>query len=238
MEFEFRQNWKIKSLDEWIARFSKSKKNEEGRSAKTLAEFCKRDDAEKIIAETLHPVVGKIDSMTAYPEYHTKIDDYGKGRIHDLALKCSCGKGNVFVGIEAKVNEGFGRYLKSVYNSSKENSNIKNRINGLLSYYDGMISLDTNPNIPYQLFYSAVSVLKEEVVVKAEESRIFLIIVFNTDKSDEKKVKKNKEKLCDFLTAINAKEQHEYRNESTEYYEAKLKGQKLNIIYKKIDMTK
>ena len=25
---------------------------------------------------------------------------------------------------------------------------------------------------------------------------------------------------------------HEYRNESTEYYEAKLKGQKLNIIYK------
>lgn len=45
--------------------------------------------------------------------------------MHDLAIKCSSNKGNVFVGVEAKVNEDFGRTLIYKYNSSKENSNIK-----------------------------------------------------------------------------------------------------------------
>lgn len=249
MKFEFKPKWQIRSVDEWIARFEpdkdtvsksvsggdKKSKVYEGRSAKTLAQFCNKDYAEKIIIETLSPIVGKIDSITAYPEHHTKIDNYGKGRMHDLAIECSCPTGKVFVGIEAKVNESFGPDLKSKYNNSKGNSNIKSRIDDLLgSYYSGMISLDTNPTISYQLLYSAVGVLKEEAV----GGHILFIMVFKTDKTDKKKAENNKKKLCEFLEVINAREYREYRNESTEYYEATLNGQKLNIIYKEIDMTK
>lgn len=231
MDFIFKPSWKITSIEGWLSRFSKSKKNEDGRSAKTLAEFCKTNDAEKIIVDILNPIVGDVNSIEAYPEYHTKIDKFGKGRMHDLAIKCK--ENEVFVGIEAKVNEDFGPSLKSKYNGAKKNSNIKKRIDNLLSeYYNGMISIDKNPNIPYQLIYSAVSVLNEPEI----KIPIFIILVFHTNKSEEKKVKKNKCKLCDFLQAIKAIKT--INNRSAEYYEATLNGKKLNIVYKEIDMVK
>ena len=95
-----------------------------------------------------------------------------------------------------------------------------------------MISIDKNPNIPYQLIYSAVSVLNEPEI----KIPIFIILVFHTNKSEEKKVKKNKCKLCDFLQAIKAIKT--INNRSAEYYEATLNGKKLNIVYKEIDMVK
>ena len=126
MDFIFKQSWKTTSIEGWLSRFSKSKKNEDGRSAKTLAEFCKTNDAEKIIVDILNPIVGDVNSIEAYPEYHTEIDKFGKGRMHDLAIKCN--ENEVFVGIEVKVNEDFGPSLKSKYNGAKKNSNIKKRI--------------------------------------------------------------------------------------------------------------
>ena len=99
MDFIFKPSWKTTSIEGWLSRFSKSKKNEDGRSAKTLAEFCKTNDAEKIIVDILNPIVGDVNSIEAYPEYHTKIDKFGKGRMHDLAIKCK--ENEVFVGIEA-----------------------------------------------------------------------------------------------------------------------------------------
>lgn len=230
MDFIFKQSWKTTSIEGWLSRFSKSKKNEDGRSAKTLAEFCKTNDAEKIIVDILNPIVGDVNSIEAYPEYHTEIDKFGKGRMHDLAIKCN--ENEVFVGIEVKVNEDFGPSLKSKYNGAKKNSNIKKRIDNLLSeYYNGMISIDKNPNMPYQLIYAAVSVLKEPEI----KIPIFVILVFHTNKSEEKKVKKNKGKLCDFLQAIKAIKT--INNGSAEYYEATLNGKKLNIVYKEIDMV-
>lgn len=231
MDFIFKPSWETTSIEGWLSRFSKSKKNEDGRSAKTLAEFCNTNDAEKIIVDLLNPIVGDVNSIEAFPEYHTKIDNFGKGRMHDLAIKCK--ENEVFVGIEAKVNEDFGPSLKSKYNGARKNSNIKKRIDNLLSeYYNGMISIDKNPNIPYQLIYSAVSVLKEPEI----KIPIFIILVFHTNKSEEKKVKKNKDKLCEFLQAIKAIKT--INNRSAEYYEATLNGEKLNIVYKEIDMVK
>lgn len=231
MDFIFKPSWETTSIEGWLSRFSKSKKNEDGRSAKTLAEFCNTNDAEKIIVDLLNPIVGDVNSIEAFPEYHTKIDNLGKGRMHDLAIKCK--ENEVFVGIEAKVNEDFGPSLKARYNEARKNSNIKKRIDNLLSeYYNGMISIDKNPNIPYQLIYSAVSVLKEPEI----KIPIFIILVFHTNKSEEKKVKKNKDKLCEFLQAIKAIKT--INNRSAEYYEATLNGEKLNIVYKEIDMVK
>lgn len=231
MDFIFKPSWETTSIEGWLSRFSKSKKNEDGRSAKTLAEFCNTNDAEKIIVDLLNPIVGDVNSIEAFPEYHTKIDNFGKGRMHDLAIKCK--ENEVFVGIEAKVNEDFGPSLKARYNEARKNSNIKKRIDNLLSeYYNGMISIDKNPNIPYQLIYSAVSVLKEPEI----KIPIFIILVFHTNKSEEKKVKKNKDKLCEFLQAIKAIKT--INNRSAEYYEATLNGEKLNIVYKEIDMVK
>lgn len=232
MDFYFKKSWNVTSVDEWLSKINNSNKNEDGRSAKTLAVFCKEEDAEKLLVETLSPVVGDIHSIKAFPEYHTKIDEYGKGRMHDLAIKCSSNKGNIFVGVEAKVNEDFGQTLISKYNSSKENSNIKKRIDCMLnSYYNGLISIEKTPNIPYQLIYSAVGILKEE----KEGKHVLLILVFITSKTNKRRVEKNKERLYEFLNAIKANPKSD-GNESVEYYEAILNGQKLDIIYRQINM--
>lgn len=67
MDFFFNKRWNITSVDEWIQKFCKSNKNEDGRSAKTLAIFCNKEDAEKVLVETLRPVVGDIHSIKPFP---------------------------------------------------------------------------------------------------------------------------------------------------------------------------
>lgn len=50
-----------------------------------------------------------------------------------------------------------------------------------------------------------------------------------------RRVEKNKERLYEFLNAIKANPKSD-GNESVEYYEAILNGQKLDIIYRQINM--
>lgn len=227
MKIEFKKSWKIDSTKEWVERFSNSTKDEDGKSAKSLAEFCNKTNSESFLKQILAPILGeKISFDFIMPEYQTKFDNLGKGRMHDLAIKGDSAKGSFFIGIEAKVNESFGGKICNIYRNSieKENSNIAIRIKTLLQDYFPNITTDSE--LPYQLLYSTVASVKEGDI------HIMLVLVFETDQSDKRIQKKNKKALVDFLNCIGA--ELIYQNEDSEYYKTLIGKETLTIIYTKI----
>ena len=155
MKYQFNkksEKWKsINNVDEWVNSFGKG---EDGKSAKTLAQFCKENDVESIIKEWIAPIVKEEFSLdSAMPEMSTKFDNYGKGRTHDLGIygKTVSGK-RIFIGVEAKVNETFGRTVQQAYNyvdtlrNKGKNSNLDARIEGLKKkYFPGLLSFENMP---------------------------------------------------------------------------------------------
>ena len=209
MEFIFcndRPKWKdIHNVEDWVNSFNDSKNDEDGKSAKTLAQFCKENDVESIIKEWIAPIVKEEFSLdSAIPDMSTKFDDYGKGRTHDLGIygKTVSGK-RIFIGVEAKVNETFGGTVQSVYDkvaylkSVGKNSNLDARIEGLKKKYFPDLPLD---DIRYQLLYAIAGTLCEEAEVK-----ILLFITFETDIYEEKCGQRNDDDLTAFLSMLDAK---------------------------------
>ena len=208
MKYQFNkksEKWKsINNVDEWVKSFDPSKNDEDGKSAKTLAQFCKENDVESIIKEWITPIVGEEFSLdTAMPEMSTKFDDYGKGRTHDLGIygKTVSGK-RIFIGVEAKVNETFGGTVQSAYDkveylkSIGKNSNLKERIDGLKDeYFPGLDLYDKR----YQLLYAIAGTLSEEAEVK-----ILLFATFETDQYKKKYGQRNDEDLTAFLSMLDA----------------------------------
>ena len=209
MEYIFcndRPKWKeIHNVVDWVKSFDPSKNDEDGKSAKTLAQFCKENDVESIIKEWITPIVGEEFSLdTAMPEMSTKFDDYGKGRIHDLGI---CGhtdsSNSIFIGVEAKVNETFGRTVQQAYkyvetlHKKGKNSNLKARIDGLKEDYFPRLDLD---DIRYQLLYAIAGTLCEEADIK-----ILLFTTFETRQYKKKYGQRNDDDLTAFLSMLDAK---------------------------------
>ena len=208
MEYQFNkksEKWKsINNVDDWVNSFKDSKNNEDGKSAKTLAQFCKENDVESIIKGWITPIVKEKFSLdTAIPEMSTKFDDYGKGRIHDLGIYGkSVSNKSIFIGVEAKVNETFGGTVQSAYDkveylkSIGKNSNLKERIDGLKEeYFPGLDLYDKR----YQLLYAIAGTLSEEAEVK-----ILLFATFETDQYKKKYGQRNDEDLTAFLSMLDA----------------------------------
>ncbi len=206
MEYQFNkksEKWKsINNVDEWVNSFGKG---EDGKSAKTLAQFCKENDVESIIKEWITPIVGEEFSLdTAMPEISTKFDNYGKGRTHDLGIygKTVSGK-RIFIGVEAKVNETFGGTVQQAYNyvdtlrNKGKNSNLDARIEGLKEEYFPGLNLD---DIRYQLLYAIAGTLCEEAVIK-----ILLFTTFETRQYKKKYGQRNDDDLTAFLSMLDAK---------------------------------
>ena len=201
-----RPKWKeIHNVEDWVKSFDFSKNEEDGKSAKTLAQFCKENDVESIIKKWIAPIVKEYSSLDiAIPEMSTKFDNYGKGRTHDLGIygRIFNGKG-IFIGVEAKVNETFGRTVQQAYNyvdtlrNKGKNSNLKARIDGLKDKYFPGLDLD---DIRYQLLYAIAGTLCEEADIM-----ILLFTTFETCQYKEKYGKRNDEDLTAFLNLLKAK---------------------------------
>lgn len=209
MEYLFNkksEKWQsIHNVEDWVNSFNDSKNDEDGKSAKTLARFCKENDVESIIKEWISQIVGEEFSLdTATPEMSTKFDNYGKGRTHDLGIygKTVSGK-SLFIGVEAKVNETFGGTVQSAYDkveylkSIGKNSNLKERIDGLKDeYFPGLDLYDKR----YQLLYAIAGTLCEEAYIK-----ILLFTTFETDQYKKKYGQRNDEDLTAFLSMLDVK---------------------------------
>lgn len=234
MEFKFNENskkWKnVKSVEDWIKSFQKSKKNEQGRSALSLAEFCNKNNIEDIFKGIIAPVID-CDSFslnTAHPEKSSKFDEFSKQRIHDLGIygKTSDNK-SIFVGIEAKVNETYNSTLSNIYYhactnlSNGINTDVPKRIELLINNYFPKINIESK--VRYQLLYAIAGTLCEN-----KDYNILLFLTFKTEKYLEKSAQRNKEDLLNLLEYIDSKELYEG------CYKCQFKNQTLFIIEKTI----
>lgn len=234
MEFKFNENskkWKdVKSVEDWIKSFQNSKKNEQGRSALSLAEFCKKDNIEEIFKSIIAPVIGcgNFSLDTAYPEKASRFDTFSKQRIHDLGIygKTSDNK-SIFVGVEAKVNETYNSTLSRIYRqacnnlSNGKSTDLPRRIEQLINKYFPKITSESN--VRYQLLYAIAGALCEN-----KDFNILVFLTFKTEKFIEKSAIRNKKDLQDLLGYIDSKKICEG------YYKCQFKNQSLFIIEKTI----
>lgn len=114
----------ITTVDEWKKAFcaSYSGKDDDyhwqlGRSGERLAnDFIEsnskgEETMRKMVSEFMHTNDVSLDE--AYIEHGSKFDEYSRRRMQDLAIFGSAKGKGIFIGIEAKVDEGFGSYTVS-----------------------------------------------------------------------------------------------------------------------------
>ena len=211
---------RITTLDQWRSRFfdgtSKARHWKEGRSAHSLAEFILNNrkgykHLEKRISAALsRPVILE----QAKPEYLARFDSYpGNPSNLDLGITGLVGTSglpkSLFVGVEAKVDEKFGKPVSDTYRSSMEkrdagtNTNAPERVKDLLSEY---FTCEDPPDysrfagIRYQLLTAAAGT----VATKAEVA-VFYVLVFRTPEHDEQESLANRRDYEKFVEAAGGK---------------------------------
>ena len=190
---------------------SKSDKWEEGRSAATLGRFIFEHDGIEQIESIVSAILkSKNISFNWSPnvalfEHESKFDKYGKGRIHDLALRDSDNR--IFVGVEAKVVEPFdsrdiqSAYLSGLIRRAKgDSSNITNRIESLIRRNNFRQFKKEDLSLKYQLLFSTIGTACEDA-----ECCIFLVLVFKTSFYDEVAGTENYHDYQKFMNAISSK---------------------------------
>ena len=94
----------------------------------------------------------EVNLQKAKIEHESKLDVFGKGRVHDLSLWGWADKYPLLVCVEAKVNEGFGLTTERVIAerlSATPNSKIKERVGKIASVLE--VDPDDLLPLPYQL---------------------------------------------------------------------------------------
>lgn len=202
------KNEKIDNLNDLR---SKTHKWEEGKSAATLGRFVFEHDG----IEQIESVVSNIVKSTNFSfrwspniaifEHESKFDKYGKGRIHDLALRDSDNR--IFVGVEAKVVEPFdsrdiqSAYLSGLMRRAKGDcSNITSRIESLIRRNNFRQFKKEDLSLKYQLLFSTIGTACEDA-----ECCIFLVLVFKTSLYDEVAGTENYHDYQKFMNAITSK---------------------------------
>lgn len=188
-----------------------------GKSAASIGEFVFNHNGITRITDIVNRILLKVgvgSRIKAFEkaefEHETKFDNYGQGRMHDLALfgKTIGGK-SVFVGVESKVNEEFdSRDVQSAYISgllrrvNGDNSNLPARVEDLIKRNNFKQKTKSarftreDLGLKYQLLYSTVGTAAEEADIC-----ILLVLVFRTSIYNEEAGAKN---YCDYLSFMNA----------------------------------
>jgi hypothetical protein len=201
----------IRSLADWKEHFLEGDRKyhwQVGRSAQTLAEFVINGNGLSWIREKVSDALQKEFCVDrAVPELEIRFDRYGRGRVHDLGVFGSTDdKKRVFVGVEAKVDEPFGRTIGEEYLSAKAKqitgtrTNAPARIEHLLALH---FSRPTARMFEcrYQLLYSTAGTVAAEC-----EIPVMLVLVFRTHAYDATKAQHNKADYRHFVDAIGAEE--------------------------------
>lgn len=198
----------IRNLEDW-SKLHSEKHWKVGNSAYELAKFILEGSGIEYISGIINKMLDKeVRLEKATPEYNVNPDNWGSGRKHDLAILGKLSEGNttkdVFIGIEAKVNESFGQtigqtYMNSVINQiNGKNSNIPKRIPELLKCTFTTINSE-HLNLRYQLLYSLAGTIN-----KNADIHIFMVLSFKPKIKDERKIDNNLQDFEKFMKAMNA----------------------------------
>ena len=124
MKVEDTKGAPITNLADWAKLYDSPRSShqwKEGRSAYSAAEFIiNRNGAESLRARVSDALREPVVFDRIVPEHEVRFDQFGHGRMHDLAVfgKTSSGQ-TLFVGVEAKVDEPFGASVRDAYLAAK-----------------------------------------------------------------------------------------------------------------------
>ena len=195
----------ISNLHEWERHFDNPKHWKRGRSAYSLADFILNHNGAALLESRVSSVVSqRVAFERATPEYLAKFDSYRSPSHLDLGIfgKVASGRG-LFVGVEAKVDETFGKTVGERYRDalktrqSNPRTKAPERVEQLLAGYFSEFDPPQDSrfaDIRYQLLTAAagtVSVQKDVVVL--------YILVFKTHAYDEQKGEENYRDYKKFL---------------------------------------
>ncbi len=199
----------IPSLEDWGALYTAHEQGlhwKRHRSAYSIAEFLLDHNGGETIRQRASEVFGQeIELQRAIPEYEQRFDQYGRGRVHDLAIfgETESGK-RVFIGVEAKVDESFGKALSQEYLKAKArqitgaSTRAPERIEQLL----GLHFRTPNPamfDVRYQLLYATAGTLAADA-----DLHLLCILVFETPLYDKRKGAENKRDYLWFMDKVGA----------------------------------
>ena len=226
----------ISNMEQWRP-LVRSEHWKKGRSAYSLADFILNRHGAAHMESSISSVLSSpIRLEQGTPEYAAKFDRYrGPARL-DIGISGQAGaKQNLFVGVEAKVDEPFGsdtvceRYNQAVEDlSSNPRSKAVARVKELLSLYLG----DTDEpcesrfaDVGYQLLTAAAG-----TVAQHKDVSVFYIAVFKTGEFDEAKGDENQLDYENFINLAGG-ERLMRDHEVSLSHEMTLNGRRLVCIY-------
>ena len=185
-----------------------------GRSAQTLAEYVLASNpAGKKLESVFTEIFKTIPALKndpihfnyAYPEFEVKFDDYKNGRKHDLGVFGVTERGkNIFVGVEAKVDEPFGNFIGAEYAkavkyknnaiAAGKNSYKPDRIEDLLQYFFYSCEIEKFSDLRYQLLHGLGATKFNTGSIDDPDYALFCVIAFRTKTSGKKGFPNEKEK--------------------------------------------
>ena len=207
----------------------------EGRSAFSLAYyFCeKKKKAHVLINKMLEYVSEKekispkltINKAVAEIEHHSKFDNYGKGRMQDLAIwENGVGKMRYFIGIEAKVDEPFNSQTIGEAKNDK-----KDRVEDLIERYLPNRNEKGIDEMRYQLlYYLAGSVCENSDLI------LMPILVFKTESYNDNRGDNNKKDFEKFFGGNGMKFKYKKIKDFEVYY-GTVEDKSVYVFYAEID---
>ena len=227
------------TLRDWenlYGRLRKSKHWKEGHSAHSLATFIVEQKGVDILQKRVADACGEsVTFERSIVEYKVPFDEYRSPRVHDLGIygQTETGK-KLFVGVEAKVDEPFGRIVCDEYREAqKKNSdglktNKPARIEGLLKRF----SLNSDPSrcdLHYQLLHATVATREVEAGLS-----VFYVVVFKTASFVEGTGKKNFRDYLHFIKSVGGQSM-KHDGEDVSVHELTVDGKPLVCIYESFD---
>lgn len=192
----------------------KAKDWKPGNSAESLAKYiCNTASRSDSLETILSDIVGEsvlID--VTYPEKEIRFDKYGHGREHDLAVIAHTLSGKqIFVGVEAKVNEEIGPTIGDAYLTFKskemrgEATNGCRRIESLMEQILPGKARKSDFSLRYQLLHATAGTLAADRALAANfDYYILLILTFLTANTNSDCVEKNRKDIQAYIKRINA----------------------------------
>lgn len=230
----------ITTLNDWQRTFVSGNKSlhwKKGRSAYTLADFVLNHHGIDKIQNRLEEILASdVKFGKIVPEFEIRFDRYGQGRVHDLGImgKTQHNK-QLFVGVEAKVDETFNRSVQDVYLNAKlrqlsgESTNAPKRIEELIQLHfdqpDRRIF-----DLKYQLLYTSAGTLKAEA-----DLAVMYVLIFKTELYDSLKGVQNLHDYLFFLELLGAEALPSSRTGSLAH-SGKIGENDLIMIYEEVDL--
>ncbi|MBI5043238.1 MAG: hypothetical protein HZC10_05295 [Nitrospirae bacterium] len=191
---DFIEDNTITSIEQWKELCPPAHKNQWviGRSAFESARFWLRAENHNLVKKVLINHFHKIDFQLAAPEFKTPFDQNGgNDRNHDLFIKALDSKGNIFIGIEAKVDEPFGDVIAKTFIDASAKKIEKPESKSLKRIIDLSKNIDLGNSdlfwgLRYQLAYSIAGLIAHSKIEEVSRA-LFLVQTFKTNKYDKKK---------------------------------------------------